>query len=259
MTTPRSTTAPANPAATWIRQAQRITTYMTEDLGGGPRPLKMAWAVNTHKVITGFIILAMMYHFDNFSVSAWIYLALHGTYGYCWLIKDATCRDANFDRRITLGGTAVLYLGLIAWYWVLPYLFISRHIEPSLPLLAACVAVHTFGVVLMVAADLQKNFILKMRKGLISTGVFAYTRNPNYLGEILIYGTYAVLAAHWLGWAVVLWCWLGLFLPRMLAKDVSLSRHPGWAQYKARSGLLVPSWHLLLAPFKPSAGESKGC
>ncbi|MGH8485096.1 MAG: methyltransferase family protein [Pseudomonas sp.] len=259
MSTSQSTPAPIPAGPAWVRQVQRITTYMTEDVGGGPRPLKMAWAVNTHKVITAFIILAMMVHFDNFSVGAWVYLALHGTYGYCWLIKDATCRDANFDRRITLGATAVLYLGLIAWYWVLPYLFISRHIEPGYPLLAACIAVHTFGVVLMVAADLQKNFILKLRKGLISGGVFAYTRNPNYLGEILIYGTYAVLAAHWLGWAVVLWCWLGLFLPRMLAKDVSLSRHPGWAQYKARSGLLLPSWRLLQAPFKASTEEGKAC
>jgi len=257
MNTATSTGTQLAPA--WVREAQRWTTYFTEDFGGGPRPLKMAWAVNTHKVITAFIILAMMVHFDNFSVGAWVYLALHGSYGYCWLIKDATCRDANFDRRITLGGTLVLYVGLIAWYWLLPYLFLSRHIEPSYPLLAACIAVHTVGVVLMVAADLQKNFILKMRKGLIDSGVFAYTRNPNYLGEILIYGTYAVLAAHWAGWVVVLYCWLGLFLPRMLAKDASISRHPGWAEYKARSCLLLPSWRILLAPFKALGGEGRSC
>jgi hypothetical protein len=26
----------------------------------------------------------------------------------------------------------------------------------------------------------------------------------------------------------------------MLAKDASISRHPGWAEYKARSGLIAP-------------------
>jgi len=26
----------------------------------------------------------------------------------------------------------------------------------------------------------------------------------------------------------------------MLVKDASISRHPGWAGYKARSGLLIP-------------------
>ncbi|MES2127934.1 MAG: DUF1295 domain-containing protein [Pseudomonadota bacterium] len=227
-------------APAWAHWLHRGLSYMTEDLGGGPRPLKMAWAINFHKVFTAFLILGMMAYHNNFSTAAWIYLALHGIYGYCWLIKDGACRDANFERRITLGGVAALYLGLVAWYWVLPWLFLSRHLAPAPAVLALCIAAHTVGVVLMVAADLQKNLQLRMRPGLIDDGVFRYTRNPNYLGEILIYGSYALLASHWLGWLVVLWCWLGVFLPRMLLKDASISRHPGWAQYRARSGMLLP-------------------
>lgn len=235
-------------APAWAQWLHRTITWLTEDLGGGPRLVKMAWAINFHKVVTGALIFAMMVHFGNFSVGALVYLALHGIYGWCWLIKDATCRDANFERRITFGGVASLYAGLIAWYWVLPYLFISRHVEPAPAKLAAVIAVHTFGIALMVAADLQKNLTLRSRKGLITTGVFAYTRNPNYLGEVLIYGSYAALASHWLGWVVVGWCWLGVFLPRMLLKDASISRYPGWDAYKARSGLLIPGWRLLVAP-----------
>lgn len=34
------------PAATWVRHASRITNYLIEDVGGGPRPLKLAWAIN---------------------------------------------------------------------------------------------------------------------------------------------------------------------------------------------------------------------
>ena len=74
--------------------------------------------------------------------------------------------------------------------------------------------------------------------------MFAYTRNPNFLGEIMIYATYAIMAAHIAGWIFVLLQWTLLFLPRMLAKDASISRHPGWAEYKARSGLIVP-WRIL--------------
>lgn len=236
-------------APAWAGWLHRTITWLTEDFGGGPRVVKMAWAINFHKVVTGLLIFAMMVHFDNFSVGAWVYLALHGVYGWCWIIKDSTCRDANFERRITFGGIASLYLGLIAWYWVLPWLFLSRRIEPSPELLAGVIVAHTLGIALMVAADLQKNLTLRLRKGLITTGVFAYTRNPNYLGEVMIYGSYAVLASHWLGWAVVLWCWLGVFLPRMLLKDASIARHPGWSEYHARSGLLLPGWRLLVAPF----------
>lgn len=228
----------------WAVVADRWVRYLTEDLGGGPKVVKIAQMVNFHKVITAFLILGMMKWFDNFSTAAWIYLALHGTYGYCWLIKDFSFRDIYFDRRVTFGGVLFTYVGLVAWYWLLPYLFLSRHVDPPGVLLWFCVALHTLGCVLMVAADLQKNLVLRLRRGLITDGVFTYTRNPNYLGEIMIYASYALLAAHWAGWVVVLWCWLGVFLPRMLLKDVSLSRYPGWADYKARSGLVFP-WRVL--------------
>ena len=110
----------------------------------------------------------------------------------------------------------------------------------------------------MAAADLQKNCTLRHRKGLITEGVFAYTRNPNYLGEIMIYGTYALLAAHWFGYLVIVLQFVGLFLPRMLAKDASISRYPGWAEYERRSGLLVP-WRLITGARKPSlAAEAPG-
>jgi protein-S-isoprenylcysteine O-methyltransferase Ste14 len=228
----------------WAIQADRAVRFLTEDLGGGPRVVKIAQMINFHKVITAFLIFGMMAYFGNFTTPAWIYLALHGTYGYCWLIKDFAFRDVYFDKRVTYGGVLFTYAGLVAWYWLLPYLFISRFVAPSNAMLWFCISLHTLGCVLMVAADLQKNLVLRLHKGLITDGVFTYTRNPNYLGEIMIYASYALLTAHWAGWLVVLWCWLGVFLPRMLLKDASISRHPGWVDYKARSGLVFP-WRVL--------------
>ena len=96
----------------------------------------------------------------------------------------------------------------------------------------------------MIGADLQKTFTLRLKPGLISNGMFAYTRNPNFLGEIMIYATYAIMAAQLAGWIFVLLQWTLLFLPRMLAKDASISRHAGWTEYKARSGLIIP-WRIL--------------
>jgi protein-S-isoprenylcysteine O-methyltransferase Ste14 len=235
---------PRETVPTWAVVMDRWTRYLTEDLGGGPRVIKIAQMINVHKVITAFLIYGMMVHFDNFSTAAWVYLALHGTYGYCWLVKDFAFRDIYFDRRVTFGGVLATYVGLVGWYWLLPYLFISRSVQPSNAMLWFCISLHTLGCVVMVAADLQKNLVLRLRKGLITDGVFTYTRNPNYLGEVMIYGSYALLVNHWAGWLVVLWCWLGLFLPRMLLKDVSISRHAGWIAYKERSGLLFP-WRIL--------------
>lgn len=228
----------------WAVTVDRWLRYLTEELGGGPRVVKIAQMVNFHKIITAFLIFGMMWWFDNFTVGAWVYLALHGTYGYCWLIKDFAFRDIYFDQRVTFGGVAATYLGLVGWYWLLPWLFISRFVAPSGGLLALCIALHTLGCVLMVAADLQKNLVLRLKRGLITDGVFTYTRNPNYLGEIMIYASYALLVGHWLGWVVVLWCWFVVFLPRMLLKDASLARYPQWDEYRRRSGLLLP-WRIL--------------
>lgn len=73
---------------------------------------------------------------------------------------------------------------------------------------------------------------------MIVDGFFARTRNPNYLGEMMIYGSFALVAGHWLPWLVLAWIWLGMFVPNMLRKYLRMARYPGWAVYRARTGLL---------------------
>lgn len=236
---PQSIADSRKKAPAWARFFYWCFDYFTE-FGGGPRLVSIQWAVNFHKIFTAFLIYGMMVHYDNFSTAAWVYLGLHGIYGYTWLIKDLAYPNPSFDKRMTLFGIVYLYGGLIAWYWLMPWLLISRHVEPSGFLLFAAVALHTLGVTFMATADVQKNLLIRYKKGLITEGVCAYTRNPNYLGEIMIYSAYALLAAHWIAWAVLAYACVCVFFPRMLVKDASISRHPGWAEYKARSGLLIP-------------------
>jgi protein-S-isoprenylcysteine O-methyltransferase Ste14 len=111
-------------------------------------------------------------------------------------------------------------------------------------MLAVAVALHTIGVVTMIAADGQRHFILKNKSGLFTGGLYAYTRNPNYLGETMLYSAYALLAQHWLAWAIVGYAVFSTFLPRMYQKDYALSRHSGWVAYKAKTGLIIP-WGML--------------
>ena len=86
-----------------------------------------------------------------------------------------------------------------------------------------------------------KNILLfKYKKGLITEGFFSRSRNPNYLGEILVYSSLAMLAQHPIPFAIVVLIIAFVFLPRMRQKDQSLSRYPEFAAYKERSGLLLP-------------------
>ena len=65
-------------------------------------------------------------------------------------------------------------------------------------------------------------------------------RHPNYLGELLIYASLALMVRHWIPWAIRGFFWTFVFLTIIAVQEVSLSRYPGWPDYARRSGLLLP-------------------
>ena len=92
----------------------------------------------------------------------------------------------------------------------------------------------------MFGADVQKYTRLKLQRGLITDGMFRYVRHPNYLGEMMVYGSFGLLAWHWLPILVLGWIWIGMFSVNMIMKEASMSRYPEWADYKRRTAWLIP-------------------
>ena len=92
----------------------------------------------------------------------------------------------------------------------------------------------------MMVSDSQKYFILKYRPGLIENGMFKYIRHPNYLGEMMIYASYALMVGHWIPWIILAWIWLGIFFTNMVVKESSLSRYSNWNGYKDKTVMLFP-------------------
>lgn len=201
--------------------------------------MKAKHFINLHKGLTFFFVLALMVVYHNFTIGPWVYLALHGTYGFMWLLKDRIYPDKRWEQEVSIG-TSIFGFGLISLYWVAPFILISRGSEPPLPLIAAAISLNLMGIFLHYAADTQKYYTLKYHPGLITEGFFARCRNTNYLGEILTYGSFAMLAQHWLPFVILAGFMAGILLPNMRKKDQSLSRYPEFADYKARSGFLLP-------------------
>ncbi|HMU61286.1 MAG TPA: DUF1295 domain-containing protein [Gemmatimonadales bacterium] len=226
----------------WAGALHRVSQYVSTDLFGGPRVLKLAWVINAQKLGSLPFVYLLMWWYGDWSLVAWVYLALYGSYGLCWFLKDMAFPDANWQRRVTWGGGAAAFLLGLAPYWVLPWLLISGRGHPpgAASVLASAIALHTLGLFLMTAADAQKTFTLRARNGLITDGMFRLVRHPNYLGEMMLYAAYAVLVGHWAAWAVLVSIWGVEFVPNMLAKEASLSRYPGWAEYRSRTGALLP-------------------
>ena len=93
---------------------------------------------------------------------------------------------------------------------------------------------------MMLLADSQKYYTLKYKKGLISDGLMKYTRNPNYLGEIMLYAAFVVFVNDIVSYACVMQVWLITFTLKIYEKELSLRKKEGWKEYSQRSWVLLP-------------------
>jgi steroid 5-alpha reductase family enzyme len=201
--------------------------------------MKVKHPINFHKGLTFAIVLGLMVLYQNFTIGAWVYLALHGTYGFLWLTKDRIFPDKQWEQEIPTFMGIMTFL-LLCLYWVAPFILISSGTIPPLPLVAAAISLNILGVFLHFASDTQKYYTLKYKTGLITEGFFARCRNTNYLGEVLIYLAFAMLTQHWLPFLILGLFIAMIFVPNMLKKDKSLSRYPEFEEYQENSGLLFP-------------------
>jgi steroid 5-alpha reductase family enzyme len=202
--------------------------------------MKKKHYIDAHKAATGPIVLAMIaLHGAWDSPTAWVYLALHGSYGFLWLLKSRIFPDKSWEAPASLGSGLYIW-GVLSLYFAAPWIVTSQHVEVPPWYLAACVAIFAFGVFFHFTADMQKHVQLRLRPGqLMTDGLVARVRNINYFGEFLIYFSFALLSMHWLPLAIqagVLAYWLG----NMRAKDRSLNRYPEFAEYRRRSKMFVP-------------------
>ena len=198
------------------------------------------WIINAHKILVIPIVLALMWHFHNWSAAAFLYLGLHGTYTLLWLIKQAVFPDKRFAEPMPLWiGVFTPFLPLMG-YMIGSYLLISEYTLLPNWVFAVGPFLVLLGVFLHYVSDAQKFFVLQVRKGLIVDGLFARTRNPNYLGEVLIYVGFVIVSWHWQA-ALVLAGWFLYYVRNMRQKDKSMSRYPEFAAYKQRTGMLLPA------------------
>ncbi|MBP0016523.1 MAG: DUF1295 domain-containing protein [Cyanobacteria bacterium SBLK] len=203
--------------------------------------MKIKYFINLHKGTTFFFVLSLMLFYDNFTIAAWVYLALHSTYGILWLLKDRIYPDKSWEQEVPIGAGLIVFC-IVSLYWVAPFILISQRAEPPLPLIAGAIALNIIGIFAHYVSDAQKYYTLKYRKGLITEGFFARCRNTNYLGEILIYFAFAMLTMHWLPFLILGGFIAGIFIPNMLKKDRSLSRYLEFTEYQSRSLLLFPKF-----------------
>lgn len=162
--------------------------------------------------------------------------------GIFWFLKDTIFPDPAFQVNVTLGSVLIAWVSTLGPYLVPAYRLASGKASNDVSFERAwlCTLLYVFGVVVMLLADSQKFYVLKYKKGLIADGMMRHTRNPNYLGEMMIYGSFMILVNDWISYVCIVQVWCTLFILRMWQKERSLRQKEGWAQYKSTSWILIP-------------------
>lgn len=171
-----------------------------------------------------------------------------------------TGRDTRFDdmrRSFWRFGKFWLGQAVAAWVLLLPYIFTSgTTATPQLSALSLLgVAVWLVGFVCESIADLQK---LRFKKDpqnknkWIETGIWRYSRHPNYFGEILVWvGAYlcalpvitplqAVIGLASPALIFILLVFVSGIPPLEKAADARWGEAAGYKRYKKRTSILIP-------------------
>jgi hypothetical protein len=94
-----------------------------------------------------------MWYFDNYSLGAYTYLSLHGSYGFFWLLKDFVFPDPGFLRLVTAHSFVMPWFVALFPYMMIPYWMIKDQPFVSNERMFVAIMVYLFGVILMVLTD----------------------------------------------------------------------------------------------------------
>ena len=187
-------------------------------------------------------LFILMCYFDNFSLGAWVYVALHGNYGLIWYLKDRTFPDPGFCRPATTASVLMPFPIVLIQYYFIGYWMMSgtENRNPSPERIFVAIQLYATGVVFMALTDAQKYLVLRERKGLITHCMTGWSRNMNYVGEMMLYASFAVLCQRTEVWLIYSYVWGIIFVLRMLLKEYSLSKKVDWPEYKAKTWFYLP-------------------
>ncbi len=203
--------------------------------------MKIRHFVDSQKGVIFLIVFGMMVIYRQLdNPTAWLYLALHGGYGWMWVLKSRFFPDRQWEQKASWAFGIAIWAGL-SLYLLPGWIIVSSGLRAPGWWAGLCVAIYIFGVFYHFASDMQKTTTLQLRPNqLITEGLWSLSRNPNYFGELLIYGGFSLLAMHWAPFiALAAWV-LFVWLPNMRKKDRSLSRYPEFAAYKEKTKMFIP-------------------
>lgn len=208
-----------------------------------PGLISQMQGLNLAKLLTMVLLLIPALVAGSPSVRVAIYLSLHLTYCFWWLLEQALFPERAeqlFTERIGVLTLLALLLYVGVFYAVPGWLAMANPQPISAITIALGLVLYILGSLINTAADVQKMTAKAMGASLVSTGIWRRVRHVNYLGDLMRYSSFAVIAGSLWAWSLPLSVAL-LYLARIQAKESSmLSRYDNFEAYQASSVRLLP-------------------
>ena len=200
-------------------------------------------AINTAKLLTIVLLLALAATLGVRDMRQVVYLSLHISYCLWWLLEQwmfpERAKQLFTDRVGPLRfGFALLFIGVL---YSLPGLLAFLNPAPiSFAAVALALGLFSFGSLINASADVQKMTAKAMGADLVADGIWRRVRHVNYLGDLLRYLSFAVVAGS--GWAYLVPALvLLIYLQRIDQKETRMAaKYPRFAAYQQRSARLLP-------------------
>jgi len=182
-------------------------------------------AINAAKGLTILLLLVLAALVGVRDMRQVVYLSLHISYCLWWLLEQWLFPQRGrqlFTERVGPGrfALALLFIGVL---YSLPGLLAFLNPEPI-----------SHGAVALALG------LFSMGAGLVSDGIWRQVRHVNYLGDLLRYLSFAVVAGS--GWAyLVPGLVLLIYLRRIGQKEAQMAaKYPDFEAYQGRSTRLLP-------------------
>ncbi|MGL5082389.1 MAG: DUF1295 domain-containing protein [Microcoleaceae cyanobacterium] len=200
-------------------------------------------AINTAKIITILFLIGCAILLGIAGMRQVIYLCLHVSYCTWWLMEQwlfPKRRQVMFSDPAGVGEFTFMLL-FIGFLYALPGYLAFINPEPIAELTVfIALPLFFFGSLINTSADVQKLTAKEFSVGLVQDNIWRFSRNINYLGDLLRYLSFAVVAGS-------LWAYLVpglvalLYLQRIFQKEKSMAeKYPDYEDYQQRTARLIP-------------------
>ena len=200
-------------------------------------------AINVAKIVTILCLITLALIYGVNEERQVIYLCLHISYCLWWLLEQwlfPQRRQQLFTEKVGIL-TFIIVLLFVGVFYSLPgYLAFTNPNPVSYLTVAIALPLYIFGSLINTGADVQKMVAKSRESGLVKDGIWRSVRHVNYLGDLMRYTSFSVMAGE-------LWAFLLpgvitlLYLQRISQKEEAMAaKYPEFAAYQQNSSRLLP-------------------